>query len=90
MRSRIDRRRVAGIRLPALRPPRRCQGAIGLGRGNDVSIVPARIDRTLRQMVASDRVAGAMVLIWKNGREIYFGTRATPTAKRRSHSGATR
>ncbi len=33
---------------------------------------PARIDRALRQMVQSDRVAGATVLIWKNGREIYF------------------
>ncbi len=37
-------------------------------------LVPSRIDRTLRQMVASDRVAGASVLIWKGGREVYFGT----------------
>ena len=33
----------------------------------------ARIDRTLEQMVASGRVAGASVLIWKDGREAYFG-----------------
>jgi CubicO group peptidase (beta-lactamase class C family) len=37
-------------------------------------LVPSRIDRTLREMVAHDRVAGASVLIWKNGREAYFGT----------------
>ncbi|MEO8546914.1 MAG: serine hydrolase domain-containing protein [Sphingomicrobium sp.] len=33
-----------------------------------------RIDRALAQMVASGRVAGASALIWKNGREVYFGT----------------
>jgi len=33
---------------------------------------PARIDGALRRMVEKDRVAGAMVLIWQNGREIYF------------------
>jgi len=37
-------------------------------------LVPSRIDRTLAQFVASQRVAGAAVLIWKDGREVYFGT----------------
>jgi CubicO group peptidase (beta-lactamase class C family) len=37
-------------------------------------LVPARIDRTLRQMVADGRAAGALVLIWKDGREAYFGS----------------
>lgn len=33
-----------------------------------------RIDRALAQMVASGRVAGASALVWRNGREVYFGT----------------
>jgi CubicO group peptidase (beta-lactamase class C family) len=33
-----------------------------------------RIDGALRQMVDSGRVAGASVLIWKDGREAYFGS----------------
>jgi CubicO group peptidase (beta-lactamase class C family) len=33
-----------------------------------------RIDRTLRQMVDSGRVAGASAVVWKDGREVYFGT----------------
>ena len=35
---------------------------------------PARIDRMLSAMVAKDRVAGASVLVWKDGREAYFRT----------------
>jgi len=34
----------------------------------------ARIDRALAHMVASGRVAGASALLWKDGREVYFGT----------------
>jgi CubicO group peptidase (beta-lactamase class C family) len=37
-----------------------------------VRLDPARIDRALRDMVAKERVAGASVLIWKDGRETYF------------------
>lgn len=37
-------------------------------------LMPSRIDRALRQMVAGGRVAGASVLIWQHGREIYFGS----------------
>jgi CubicO group peptidase (beta-lactamase class C family) len=33
---------------------------------------PVRIDRMLHQMVATERVAGAEVLIWKGGREAYY------------------
>ena len=39
-----------------------------------VRLNPARIDRMLRDMVAKDRVAGASVLIWKDGREAYYRT----------------
>lgn len=38
-----------------------------------VRLDPARIDRALEQMVASGRVAGTSVLVWKDGREAYFG-----------------
>ncbi len=37
-----------------------------------VRLDPARIDRMLRDMVAKKRVAGASVLIFKDGREAYF------------------
>lgn len=39
-----------------------------------VQINKARIDRALAQMVSGGRVAGASALLWKNGREVYFGT----------------
>jgi len=34
----------------------------------------ARIDRALAQMVSSGRAAGAEALIFRNGRQVYFGT----------------
>ena len=40
-------------------------------------------------MVASDRVAGAMVLIWKNGREIYFGNAGYADREAKKPFGAT-
>lgn len=39
-----------------------------------VHIDKARIDRALQDMVASGRAVGASALVWKNGREVYFGT----------------
>ncbi|QNM83065.1 beta-lactamase family protein [Sphingomonas sabuli] len=39
----------------------------------DLQLEPARIDRLLQQMVADGRIAGASVLIWKDGREAYYG-----------------
>jgi CubicO group peptidase (beta-lactamase class C family) len=39
-----------------------------------VQINQARIDRALAEMVSSGRVAGVSALLWKNGREVYFGT----------------
>jgi len=39
-----------------------------------VRIDKARIDRALAQMIASDRAAGTSALIWKDGKEVYFGT----------------
>ncbi|QIK79672.1 beta-lactamase family protein [Sphingomonas piscis] len=38
------------------------------------SINKARIDRALAQMVSSGRIAGAEALIYKGGREVYFGS----------------
>ena len=40
----------------------------------EVRIDRARIDRALQQMIDSDRAAGASALIWKDGKEVYFGT----------------
>jgi CubicO group peptidase (beta-lactamase class C family) len=34
----------------------------------------ARIDRALAEMVADGRAAGVSALVWKDGREVYFGT----------------
>lgn len=34
----------------------------------------ARIDRSLAEMVSSGRAVGVSALIWKDGREVYFGT----------------
>jgi CubicO group peptidase (beta-lactamase class C family) len=39
-----------------------------------IRIDKGRIDRALAQMIASGRAAGASALIWKGGREVYFGT----------------
>src|SRR5437762_11132611 len=39
-----------------------------------VRIDKARIDRTLARMVADGRAAGVSALVWKDGREVYFGT----------------
>lgn len=36
-------------------------------------IEKARIDRALADMVSSGRVTGASALVWKDGREVYFG-----------------
>ncbi len=38
-----------------------------------VQINKVRIDRALAEMVSSGRVAGVSALLWKNGREAYFG-----------------
>ena len=37
-------------------------------------IDPARIDATLAAMVAEGRTVGAEVLVWKDGREVHYGT----------------
>ena len=34
----------------------------------------ARIDKALAQMVADGRAAGTSALVWKDGKEVYFGT----------------
>jgi CubicO group peptidase (beta-lactamase class C family) len=42
------------------------------GRPEQLTISNPRIDKALRQMVDSGRVAGASALVWRNGREVYF------------------
>ena len=39
-----------------------------------LKIDKARIDSALANMVAEGRTVGASALLWKNGREVYFGT----------------
>lgn len=34
----------------------------------------ARIDAALRKMVSDGRAAGTLAMVWKDGREVYFGT----------------
>ncbi len=41
--------------------------------GERVKLDRRRIDRTLTDLVANHRVAGASVLVWQGGRERYFG-----------------
>jgi CubicO group peptidase (beta-lactamase class C family) len=52
--------------VPAVAKPRAANTATSF------QLNPARIDRMLQQMVAKERVAGAEVLIWKGGREVYY------------------
>ncbi len=52
---------VASAATPASAPPQ-------------VLIDKARIDGALAQMVSSDRAVGASALVWKDGKEVYFGT----------------
>jgi CubicO group peptidase (beta-lactamase class C family) len=40
----------------------------------ELRIDRARIDRALKRMVSDGRAAGTSALIWKGGKEIYFGT----------------
>jgi CubicO group peptidase (beta-lactamase class C family) len=39
-----------------------------------VSIDRVRIDRALSDMISSGRAAGVSALVWKDGREVYFGS----------------
>ena len=34
----------------------------------------ARVERELREMVEEGRIAGAEVLVWKNGREVHYSS----------------
>lgn len=40
----------------------------------ELRIDKARIDRAMQEMVTSGRAAGTSALVWRNGREVYFGT----------------
>ena len=39
----------------------------------DLHIDKARIDRALNEMVSDGRAAGASALVWRDGKEVYFG-----------------
>ena len=70
----ISRRLLAAALLMAL-PAQPAPGRAASAQAQtQFHLVPSRIDQTLRQMVAHQRVAGAAVLVWKDGREAYFGT----------------
>jgi CubicO group peptidase (beta-lactamase class C family) len=68
---------AAGTAVPALAAPPRISAPT-------FHLNSARIDHMLEQMVRSGRVAGASVLIWKNGREAYFGHSGYADRERRS------
>jgi CubicO group peptidase (beta-lactamase class C family) len=53
------------------------------GKAAGFTLDRARIDATLRQMVAGGRAAGASALIWQHGAERYFG--AAGEADREAH-----
>jgi len=71
----MDRRILAALWLgtliasaapvPAASPSATTQGVVQIDK--------SRIDRALADMVASGHAAGVSALIWKDGREIYFG-----------------
>lgn len=44
------------------------------GHSERLVVKDARIDAALESMVADGRAAGTSVLVWQNGREVYFGT----------------
>jgi CubicO group peptidase (beta-lactamase class C family) len=44
------------------------------GHSERLVVKNARIDAALRKMVADGRAAGTSALVWKDGREVYFGT----------------
>ncbi len=48
--------------------------AAPVSREQALTIDKARIDTALAKMVADGRAAGTSALIWKGGREVYFGT----------------
>ncbi|MBO9499902.1 MAG: serine hydrolase [Novosphingobium sp.] len=56
-------------------PPVWPQGASSpTSAASTFTIDGARIDRTLQAMVDAGRIAGAEVLIWKDGHEVHYGT----------------
>jgi CubicO group peptidase (beta-lactamase class C family) len=48
--------------------------AIAQAAPTGLKIDKARIDRALQEMVSSGRAAGASALVWRDGKEIYFGS----------------
>src|SRR5689334_21793496 len=71
-----DRRDV--LRLPSLAVagsalPLWAQNGSPEAGAQDVRLDPKRIESTLSSMVDSGRTAGASLLVWKDGREAYFG-----------------
>src|SRR5438309_1493721 len=61
---------VLGLVAPAVE----AQPAHASANVEQVHIDRARIDRALRDMVSSGRAAGVSALVWKEGREVYFGS----------------
>ncbi len=61
---------AAGVTFPLSARPAQAQAA----PSEKLTIDKARIDAALGAMVADGRAAGTSALIWKDGREVYFGT----------------
>jgi CubicO group peptidase (beta-lactamase class C family) len=75
-----------GVKAAVPRRPARAVFAVLVSLGLLAGALPAvaqttglaldgeRIDRALQAMVDANRVAGAEVLVWKDGREVHYGT----------------
>lgn len=59
---------VGCMAIPPAAAAQRTQGSAEM-----VRIDKARIDRALADMVSSGRAAGVSALVWKDGREVYYG-----------------
>jgi CubicO group peptidase (beta-lactamase class C family) len=65
---------LAALTIPAAVPVAAAvPAALETASATEVRINKGRIDKALAQMVGSGRAAGASALIFKNGREVYFG-----------------
>jgi len=60
---------AAAMLVPAAAP-----AAAPASANPQVRVDKARMDRALAEMVRSGRAAGASALVWKDGKEVYFGT----------------
>jgi CubicO group peptidase (beta-lactamase class C family) len=58
----------------ALTPSAAMSAPVAQTASTTVKIDKSRIDRALSEMVTGGRAAGASALVWKDGKQVYFGT----------------